>query len=116
MCTTDSALAFPIAPNLVQRDFTIDRPPNTTWVSDTPYLPTDEGWLYLAIVLDLASRRVIGWATSAQNDATLVVTALHRALALRTRPRGLVHHSDRGARTQVRRTKRRSSTTAPWPV
>lgn len=95
--TTDSAHAYPIAPNVVQRQFSIHRPLNTTWVSDTTYLPTDEGWLYLAVVLDLASRRVVGWATSAQNDTTLVLTALQRALAFRTPPRGLVHHSDRGS-------------------
>lgn len=97
VCTTDSRHAFPIAPNLVQRDFTIHRPLNTTWASDTTYLPTDEGWLYLAVVLDVASRRVVGWATSAQNDTSLVLSALQRALALRTPPCGLVQHSDRGS-------------------
>ena len=62
-----------------------------------PYIPTRTGWLYLAVVIDLASRRVIGWATSASLDTALPLTALQRALAVREPPRGLMHHSDRGS-------------------
>ncbi len=95
--TTDSAHAWPLAPNLVARDFTVARPVDTTWVADITFVPTRAGWLYLAVVLDLASRRVLGWATSAQNDAALAVTAAARALAIRRPAAGLVHHSDRGS-------------------
>lgn len=96
--TTNSKHGDPIAPNLLAREFAVDpaRACNAIWASDMTYIPTRAGWLYLAIVLDLASRRVIGWATSASLDTTLPLTALQRALAVREPPRGLVHHSDRG--------------------
>ena len=98
VCTTTSLHADPVAPNRVARDFAVGptRACNTRWASDITYLPTRAGWLYLAVVLDLASRRVIGWATSASLDTALPLTALQRALAVREPPRGLVHHSDRG--------------------
>ena len=97
--TTSSVHAEPVAPNLVARDFAVrpTRAANTRWASDITYIPTRAGWLYLAIVLDLASRRVIGWATSGSLDTTLPLLALARALAVRAPPRGLVHHSDRGS-------------------
>lgn len=95
--TTDSTHAWPLAANTVARDFTVARPLDTTWVADVTYVPTSAGWLYLAVVLDLASRRVLGWATSAQNDTPLAVTAVQRALAVRRPTAGLVHHSDRGS-------------------
>jgi putative transposase len=93
--TADSQHPHPIAPNVLQRDF---RPPapNATWACDITYVPTAEGWLYLAVVLDLFSRRIVGWATSACIDRRLVLAALDMALAARRPPRGLVHHSDRG--------------------
>jgi transposase InsO family protein len=96
--TTNSAHTDPVAPNLVARDFAVGpvRACNTVWASDITYIPTRAGWLYLAVVIDLASRRVIGWATSASLDTALPLTALQRALAVREPPRGLVHHSDRG--------------------
>jgi transposase InsO family protein len=67
------------------------------WASDVTFIPTLAGWLYLAVVLDLSSRRVLGWATSARNDTALALTALDRALAVRSAGAGLVHHSDRGS-------------------
>ncbi len=95
--TTDSAHTLPLADNVVARSFAVGGAVNSVWVSDTTYIPTREGWLYLAVVLDLASRFVVGWATSAQNDTALVLAALHRAVAIR-RPRdGAVHHADRGS-------------------
>ena len=76
--TTNSAHAFPVAANHVARDFAVGGPLNAVWASDVTFIPTLAGWLYLAVVLDLASRRVVGWATSAQNDTVLVLTALER--------------------------------------
>lgn len=95
--TTQSAHDQPIATNQVARDFAVGRPLNTVWASDVTYLPTLVGWLYLAVVLDLSSRRVLGWATSARNDTALVRTAFERAAAIRQPGAGLVHHSDRGS-------------------
>jgi len=90
--TTQRNPADRVAPNLLDRDFAVraTRPLNTVWVSDVTFIPTRMGWLYLAIVLDLASRRVVGWATSAHNDTALVLEALQRALAVRQPPAGLV--------------------------
>lgn len=95
--TTDSAHVDPIAPNVVARAFAVGDAVNTTWVSDTTFVPTRAGWLYLAVVLDLASRLVVGWATSAHNDAALVSAALSRVIAFRAPAPGLVQHSDRGS-------------------
>ena len=80
--TTQRNPADRFAPNLLHRDFNVraTRPLNTVWVSDVTFIPPRMGWLYLAIVVDLASRRVVGWATSAHNDTALVLEALQRAL------------------------------------
>ncbi len=94
--TTDSKHAFPIAPNVLERDFTATEP-NQAWVTDITFLWTQEGWLYLAVILDLFSRRVVGWATSANVDRHLALDALDSALRARRPSRGLVHHSDRGS-------------------
>lgn len=94
--TTDSNHALPIAPNLLQRDFTATAP-NQRWAGDITYLRTPHGWLYLAIVLDLYSRFIVGWATSAVIDRRLVAAALDMALRRRRPGRGLLHHSDRGS-------------------
>jgi putative transposase len=94
--TTDSRHEHPIAPNVLDRVFDVDQA-NKAWVGDVTYIPTAEGWLYLAVLLDLFSRRVVGWATSASNDCDLALSALAHALRAR-RPRpGLVHHTDRGS-------------------
>jgi len=71
--------------------------PNQVWVSDITYLPTRQGWHYLAVVMDLYSRRVIGWATSDSLETSLCTKALERAIALRGMAPGLIHHSDRGS-------------------
>ncbi len=94
--TTDSRHTLPIAANVVAREFTTTAP-NTTWVTDITYVWTLEGWLYLAVILDLFSRRVVGWAMSARIDRQLALDALGMALAHRQPPRGLIHHSDRGS-------------------
>jgi transposase InsO family protein len=94
--TTDSRHADPIAPNVLQRQF--EAPvPNVAWVTDVTYVWTYEGWLYLAAILDLCSRRVVGWATSANNDTSLALVALGRAKTSRTPLASLLHHSDRGS-------------------
>jgi len=95
--TTDSNHPSPIAPNLVARDFA-PAAPNTVWAGDVTYIATSEGWAYLAVLLDLFSRRVVGWALSANNDTALALAALHRAVrGRRFVPAGLVHHTDRGS-------------------
>jgi transposase InsO family protein len=94
--TTNSNHADPIAPNVLQRDFAAEAP-NQSWATDVTYIHTAEGWLYLAVMLDLFSRRVIGWAASITNDRVLALEALDRALTARRPKPGLVHHSDRGS-------------------
>lgn len=94
--TTDSNHKFNIAPNLLKQIFAADRP-NQKWVVDISYIWTREGWLYLAVVLDLYSRRVIGWAESNRMKRNLAIRALNMAIALRRQPRGCIHHSDRGS-------------------
>ncbi len=94
--TTDSNHEFPIAPNLLERNFTTDAP-NKAWVGDITYVRTLQGWLYLAVLIDLFSRRVVGWAMSERIDTALVTSALHMAVAQRKPARGLIHHTDRGS-------------------
>lgn len=94
--TTDSKHPSPIAPNVLNREFTVELP-NTAWVTDVTYVPTQQGWLYLAAILDLFSRRVVGWATSMHNDRQLALSALERARTTRHPRPGLLHHSDRGS-------------------
>jgi putative transposase len=94
--TTDSKHDLPVAPNLLGRQFEAERP-NQKWVADISYIDTDEGWLYLATVMDLFSRRIVGWAMDDHMERSLVEQALRMAL-FRRRPRaGLLHHSDRGS-------------------
>jgi transposase InsO family protein len=93
--TTQADLRQAPAPNHLARQFTVPAP-NRVWAADVTYLPLVAGWLYLAVVLDLCSRRVVGWALSARLDRHLVLSALGRAQARRRPPPGLLHHSDRG--------------------
>ena len=94
--TTDSSHAQPVAPNaLAER--TRPTGPNQTWITDITYLRTGEGWLFLAAILDLWSRRVVGWACAPTLHASLAVTALQNALLQRKPSKGLLHHSDRGS-------------------
>lgn len=97
--TTDSAPAAPVAPNLLARRFGLDAhpAPNGAWVGDQTYLPTREGWLFLSVLLDLSSRRVVGWSTSVTLGSDGPLAALRMALATRRPAPGLVHHTDRGA-------------------
>jgi len=94
--TTKVNAAHPVAPNVLDGDFTASAP-NEKWTTDITYIPTLEGWLYLAAVLDLFSRRIVGWAMSARMTGDLVRDALRMALRERRPPAGLVHHSDRGS-------------------
>ena len=93
--TTVSSEAHPKAPNLLDRQFQVSSP-DTAWAGDITYLWTTEGWLYLAVLLDLYSRRVVGWALSTSLSQELAITALDRALFERDAEVGLLHHSDRG--------------------
>jgi len=94
--TTDSRHTEPIALNLLARTFEAEAP-DRVWVTDITYLPTREGWLYLAVVLDLFARRVVGWSMQPSLERGLVLTALSHALQRRQPQPGLLHHSDRGS-------------------
>ena len=94
--TTDSKHSLPIAPNLLKRDFSATGP-NQKWAGDITYLQTTEGWLYLAVVVDLFSRKVIGWSMSTTMKASLVCDALGMALWHRKLPKNTIFHSDRGS-------------------
>ncbi len=93
--TTQSAHDKHVANNVLERDFAIGEP-NKVWASDITYVHTRQGWAYLAAVLDLGSRKVVGWQVGSTMEESLVVGALEQALAQRTPPPGLIHHSDRG--------------------
>lgn len=93
--TTDSTHAHPIAPNLLNRAFKVEKL-NTVWLADITYIPTGEGFLYLAGVMDLASRRIVGWSMAEHMRAELVLDAMEMAVAARRPGRELLHHSDRG--------------------
>lgn len=95
-CTTDSSHSMPIAANLLDRKFNPSAP-NVVWAGDVTYIATEEGWLYLAVIVDLFSRRIVGWGVSATNDRNLALEALRHALHLRRPRRGLLHHTDRGS-------------------
>ena len=94
--TTDSRHSHPVAPNLLARDFEASAP-NQKWVADITYIPTREGWLYLAAILDLHSRYVVGWSMDGRMNRRLVLDALHMAVGRRRPGPGLLHHSDRGS-------------------
>jgi putative transposase len=94
--TTDSKHGGPIAPNILARNFRVAEP-NRAWVTDVTAIATGEGWLYLAPMLDLHSRRVVAWAASESNNTTLALEVLRAALRARRPPPGLLHHSDRGS-------------------
>jgi len=93
--TTNSRHAHPIAPNLLARHFSFDKP-NMAWVGDITYIPTDEGWLYCAIVKDLCTKQIVGYAFSDRIDTCLALNALNMAVRRRKPHPGLIFHSDRG--------------------
>ena len=93
---TDSKHAHAVAPNVLERDFDAVRP-DQKWLADMTYVPTDEGWLYLALILDLYARKLVGWAMSATMPQELTLSALNMALGWRDPDAMLTHHSDRGS-------------------
>ena len=93
--TTDSRHSFPVAPNLLARNFTATAP-DRVWMTDITYLACEEGWEYLATVMDLYSRRIVGWAMQSTLERSLTLNALEMAIAQRQPAPGLIHHSDRG--------------------
>ena len=95
MVTTNSEHALAIAENILNRNFTAERP-DQKWAADITYIPTKMGWLYLAVVMDLFSRRIVGWSMSDTIDSMLVQSAMKMALDGRRPEAGLIHHSDRG--------------------
>ena len=95
--TTDSKHSKRMEPNLLDRNFVVDEP-NKSWVGDVTYIPTLDGWLYLATLIDLCSRRIVGWAMSDAIDTQLVLKALDMALKNRKPGPGLMHHTDRDCR------------------
>jgi putative transposase len=104
--TADGAHAFPVAPNLLGRDFEAAAP-NRVWLADLTYIRTAEGWLYLAVVLDLFTRRVVGWAMAEHLGHELALAALDMAIARERPTPGLMHHSDRGAQYAAHECRKR---------
>jgi len=94
--TTQSNHSYPVAPNKLNRQFQVSEP-NQVWVSDITYVATAEGWLYLAVILDLYARRIVGWSMQATLKRPLVLEALEMAIKQRRPQPGLLHHSDRGS-------------------
>jgi putative transposase len=94
--TTDSKHNLPVTPNLLARDFSAIAP-NQVWVSDITYLPCAEGWEYLATIMDLYNRQIVGWAMQSNLERSLTLRALEMALISRQPAPGLIHHSDRGS-------------------
>ena len=96
VCTTDSKHSLPVAANLLDRKFAAAKP-DQIWLADITYIPTGEGWLYLAVILDLFTRKVVGWAMREHMRAELTIAALTMAIQRRRPGPGLMHHSDRGS-------------------
>ena len=98
VATTDSRHGLPVAPNLLDRNFTVASP-NRAWAGDVTYIPTGQGWLYLAVVMDLFSRRIVGWSMRDSMRSEIVIDALEMAWLQRSpgKDRGLIFHSDRGS-------------------
>lgn len=96
VATTDSKHNHPVAENLLDRDFTVEAP-DEVWVSDITYIPTEEGWLYLAAVKDLFHKKIVGWSMGERITKELTISALEMAISRRRPSEGLIHHSDRGS-------------------
>ena len=96
VCTTDSKHGLPVAANLLEQNFVADQP-NQVWLADITYIPTSQGWLYLAVVIDLFTRKVVGWAMRQHMRAELTIAAHTMAIQRQRPPAGLIHHSDRGS-------------------
>ena len=104
--TTDSRHGHPVAPNLLGQRFAADRP-DAVWLADISYLPTGEGWLYLAAIKDMATREIVGWSMAAHLRGELARDALLMAVQRRQPPPGLIHHSDRGVQGGFKRSSQR---------
>src|SRR4051794_1682749 len=102
VCTTDSKHALPIAANLLDQNFVAEKP-DQIWLADITYIPTGQGWLYLAVILDLFTRKVVGWAMRDHMRAELTMAALTMAIQRRRPGAGLIHHSDRGSQGRIKR-------------
>ena len=102
VCTTDSKHSLPVAANLLDQNFVADQP-NQVWLADITYIPTSEGWLYLAVILDLFTRKVVGWAMRDHMRAELTIAALTMAIQRQRPGAGLIHHSDRGSQLEFNR-------------
>ncbi len=96
VCTTDSKHSLPVAENLLDQNFVANRPDHV-WLADITYIPTAEGWLYLAVVLDLFTRKIVGWAMRDHMRAELTIAALIMAIQRQRPGAGLIHHTDRGS-------------------
>ncbi len=94
--TTDSDHKLPVAPNLLKQNFKVDKP-NQVWAADITYISTGEGWMYLGVVMDLYSRKIVGWSMDRHMETSLVSNALQMAIGMRDIKDGLIHHSDRGS-------------------
>lgn len=94
--TTNSKHNYSVADNILNQDFKADRP-NKVWVTDITYIPTEEGWLYLAAIIDLCRKKVIGWSMDSTMTKELVMAALKQAVLREKPPKGVIHHSDRGS-------------------
>ena len=114
VCTTDSNHDLPIAPNRLAK-IAAPQKPNQVWVGDITYIPTDSGWLYLAGVMDLYSRRIVGWAMSGRIDTALVLQAWNMALQQRSPAPGLIFHSDRGVQYASKEFRAALATQATLP-
>lgn len=95
-CTTNSSHSYGFAPNILEQNFSASKP-NEKWSVDISYIPTRQGWLYLALVLDLHSRCIVGWSVNDRMKRDLALRALQMAITLRQPKPGLIHHSDRGS-------------------
>jgi len=104
--TTDSRHSFPVAPNVLNRQFEVEKP-NQVWTADISYVWTFQGWLYLAVVMDLFSRQIVGWAIDKRMKKQLTLDALAMAYWRRKPDAGLVHHSDRGSQYACNAYRRR---------
>ncbi|SHF52217.1 putative transposase [Desulforamulus putei DSM 12395] len=94
--TTNSKHNYPVAENLLNQNFKVNQP-NKVWVSDITYVPTDEGWLYFAAIIDLCHKKVVGWSMDSTMTKELVINALEQAVHRARPPKGVIHHSDRGS-------------------
>ena len=111
--TTRPDAKAPPAPDLVERRFVAEAP-NRLWLADITYVPTLEGWLFLGVVMDMYSRKIVGWSMRDDLKADLVVDALAMAVTRRRPPQGLIHHSDRGSQPEFNPSSQHSRLTGGW--